>query len=612
MFIGALVYQQVLQSKLAVIQVNQDEKLLWVNTEFAKEFSSIKKLTQLLASNDNLKKVDVFKHTVNDEKIRKKINGYFLDFGLVSPSISQIRWLDVSGEERFRINFSKGKGEIVNQDRLQNKVLRDYFKQGISIDAPDSYISKIDLNMEYGVIVTPYEPTLRVTYRTNANDYLVDGLLIINFNLTNLFEKIRVYSSKNAQINIVNQESYWLFSHDPLNEWGFMLGNPEIALSNLKPELWRKILKQKDRNIFRYFDHNIYTLGKLPVFFSKDHKDVLNKDIHIYINSADETLSDIKYSALKYALVCFIIVLSIGAFITYREQRYQQVLKKLFDELKSEKIALDAANQKLSTTIRQQQLLQGSLIEAQKLSSLGLLVAGVAHEMNTPIGGAIISVSNAEATIRRLITAMKSGLTKSELEKSTESIENNLALARVNLDKSVVLVKSFKKMAIDRNTDDIVICRISKVIDNLLVAFHSRLKNSKIKVNPQILSDIDINSRPGVISQVIENLVMNALNHGFKEGDAGEIEIKVENAGSNLVKLTVSDSGVGIEESLQSSIFEPFYTSARGKGNTGLGLYMLFQWVTQVLKGEVKVESEPSSDEHFKTKFMIMLPTNIN
>ena len=610
--IGGLVYQQVLQSKLAVIQANHDDKLLLVNTEFAKELSSIKKLTQLLANNVNLKKNNTPNYSVNEEETRKKINHHFLDFGLISPSISQIRWLDVSGEERFRVNFSQGKGEIVSQDMLQNKVLRDYFKQGVLIDAPDSFLSKIDLNMEYGEIVTPYEPTVRVTYRTNSNDYLVDGLLTINFNLTNLFEKLRAYSSENAQINIVNQGSYWLFSHEPSNEWGFMLGKPQLAVSNLYPELWAEILKQKHKNIFRYLDHKIYTFAKLPTFLSKNQKDVLNKDVYIYISSADGTLTEIKYTALKYALVFFIAVLSVGAFMTYREQRYQQVLKRLFDELKSEKIALDDANQKLSTTIRQQQLLQESLIEAQKLSSLGLLVAGVAHEMNTPIGGAIISVSNAEATIRRLIAAIKSGLTKSQLEESTQSIESNLALAIVNLDKSVVLVKSFKKMAIDRNTDDIVTCCISKIIDNLLIAFHSRIKNSKIKVSTVILSEIDIKSRPGIISQVIENLVMNALNHGFQEGDAGEIEIKVENTDSNLLKLTVSDSGVGINEALQASIFEPFYTSARGKGNTGLGLYMVFQWVTQVLKGKIAVESDPNSEERFKTKFVIILPMSIN
>ena len=239
---------------------------------------------------------------------------------------------------------------------------------------------------------------------------------------------------------------------------------------------------------------------------------------------------------------------------------------------------------------------------------MGLLVAGVAHEMNTPIGGAIMSVSNAEIAVRRIVAAMESGLTKSQLEKNTASIESNLGLARVNLDKAGVLVKSFKRMAIDRKNEDIVQCDISKIIEDLLITLHSRIKNSKVKIKTQFLTNATINSRPGIISQVVENLIVNALNHGFKQDEVGEIELKLEKTEENLIKLSVSDTGIGIKKTLQKSIFEPFFTSARGKGNTGLGLYMVFQWVTKVLKGEIKVESDPKSEQGFKTKFMIILP----
>ena len=104
---------------------------------------------------------------------------------------------------------------------------RYYFRQGISIEAPDSFLSRIDLNMEYGSIVEPYEPTIRVTYRTSSSEFIVDGLIIINFNLSDFFQKIRNYSSENAQINIVNKDGYWIFNNDKSKEWGFMLGLPE-------------------------------------------------------------------------------------------------------------------------------------------------------------------------------------------------------------------------------------------------------------------------------------------------------------------------------------------------------------------------------------------------
>ena len=237
-----------------------------------------------------------------------------------------------------------------------------------------------------------------------------------------------------------------------------------------------------------------------------------------------------------------------------------------------------------------------------------MLVAGVAHEMNIPIGGAVISVSNADMALAKLNAAIREGLTKSTLEETTTSIGENLALAKINLNKTAVLVKSFKKMAIDRHNDEFIACDIEKIIQELLLSLNSRLKNSPIKVKTIFLLKKQVISLPGIISQVVENLVINALNHAFDEKQEGVIEIKVEQATNNSVRLSVSDNGKGVNNETKADIFEPFYTTARGKGNTGLGLYMVHQWVTQVLKGDIKLHSEPQSDAYFKTQFIITLP----
>ncbi|MBH0017898.1 sensor histidine kinase [Pseudoalteromonas sp. NGC95] len=601
--IGFLVYQQTLQSRLTVIQGYQDDKLAFVNTEFAKELSSIKKLTQFLTNNKNLKRGSTPRYMLRTPQSLKAINEYFLNFGLMTPNISQIRWVDMMGNERFRVNFKDGHGHVIEPKALQNKMSRYYFRQGVAIQSPDSFLSRIDLNMEYGTVTSPIEPTIRVTHRTSASDYIVDGLIIINFNLTDFFKKIRDLSSKDTQIYIINTDSYWLFSHEPAKEWGFMLNKPNLNVKSSNRKLWDIIISQDDRTV-RYSDSNMYTSGKLPVLYSKKHNEALNDTIYIYIKSRDRTISEIKFSAFLYGFLFTSIFLLIGSFILYREYRYTNVLHQLFDDLQTEKAELKHVNNTLSSTIKQQQLLQKNLIEAQKLSSLGLLVAGVAHEMNTPIGGAIISVSNAETVIKRLCKAIETGLTKSQLEKSAHSIENNLGLARANLDKAAVLVKSFKKMAIDRNNEDFIDFNIKDVIDELLITLNSRLKNSKIKINTQFIENINIKSRPGIMSQVIENLLMNAVNHGFKKNQVGEIEIRAEKT-NDEIKITVSDTGLGIDKDKQVSIFEPFYTSARGNGNIGLGLYMVSQWVTQILNAKIELDSDPKSTEKFKTKFTI-------
>lgn len=607
--IGWLVYEQVYQSKLAIIKERQDDKLVLISTDLSKELSSIKKLTQLLANGQILKN-NKNSNAASNRPSDSAIHDYFLNFASVSNNISQIRWLDSSGNERYRINFSNKKSEIVAASQLQNKQNRYYFKQGMLMPAPDTFISEIDLNIERGKIVTPYEPTIRVTYKTRAEDYLIDGLLVVNFNLDYLFNNIRQYDAKNTQISILNHDGYWLYNNDSALQWGFMFNQADNTLENKSSVLWQHIINHNAQGSARIFYDSLYTFRRFSIVSLREATQRTadsGKEIIILISSPDELLYDVRVIAFQYAALCSAILCMFGFGFNYREYIFQKQLITLSKKLQDEKIELDSVNKELDSTIRQQQKLQTSLIEAQKLSSLGLLVAGVAHEMNTPIGGAIISVSNADVAINKLKDAIKTGLTKSQLDNSAQSIEQNLDLAKINLDKAATLVKSFKKMAIDRNSDEVITCNLKKITEDLLITLNSRLKNSSVKVKTVFNTEQEIKSRPGVISQVIENLIMNALTHGFTKNETGVIEVKIEQGEDKAIQVIVSDSGVGIKEESQKQIFEPFYTSARGKGNTGLGLYMVQQWVTQILQGEIKLQSNPQSTERFKTRFIITI-----
>lgn len=607
--IGWLVYEQVYQSKLAIIKERQDDKLVLISTDLSKELSSIKKLTQLLANGQILKN-NKNSNAASNRPSDSAIHDYFLNFASVSNNISQIRWLDSSGNERYRINFSNKKSEIVAASQLQNKQNRYYFKQGMLMSAPDTFISEIDLNIERGKIVTPYEPTIRVTYKTRAEDYLIDGLLVVNFNLDYLFNNIRQYDAKNTQVSILNHDGYWLYNKDPALQWGFMFNQADNTLENKSSVLWQHIIDHNAQSTARIFYDSLYTFRRLSIVSLHEATQRTadsGKEIIILISSPNELLNDVRVIAFQYAALCSAILCMFGFGFNYREYIFQKQLITLSKKLQDEKIELDSVNKELDSTIRQQQKLQTSLIEAQKLSSLGLLVAGVAHEMNTPIGGAIISVSNADVAINKLKDAIKTGLTKSQLDNSAQSIEQNLDLAKINLDKAAILVKSFKKMAIDRNSDEVITCNLKKITEDLLITLNSRLKNSSVKVKTVFNTEQEIKSRPGVISQVIENLIMNALTHGFTKNETGVIEVKIEQCEDKTIQVIVSDSGVGIKEESQKQIFEPFYTSARGKGNTGLGLYMVQQWVTQILQGEIKLQSNPQSTERFKTRFIITI-----
>ncbi len=130
----------------------------------------------------------------------------------------------------------------------------------------------------------------------------------------------------------------------------------------------------------------------------------------------------------------------------------------------------------------------------------------------------------------------------------------------------------------------------------------------------QLLEDIEANlalvSRPGIISQVLENLVVNSLNHGFEPGQPGRIELKARRFDANQICITVSDNGSGIPTEMQKNLFEPFVTSGRGKGNIGLGLYMVNQWVSKLLAGKLSFVSEINTSNEFTTQFTVLLPIN--
>ena len=602
--ISWLVFYQSYQHDLTQIKLSQEQSIIRVNSKFNKELGNIRKLVKLLVANQALKNTAFLGDDLQVEQ-------YFIDFGQAAGNISQIRWLDTEGQEQYRVNFTKGNYEVVARNDLQNKLSRYYFQQGILVNPPGIYTSAVDLNIEHQKIVTPYQPTIRATYRTLAEDYLVNGLVVVNFNLSELFSQLRTGAEPLTQLHILNSTGYWLLNPQGDKEWGFMLNHHEQTLATESPELWAKITNSAAEKIVSFSEDVLISFFKLATFSSNLS---LAQDNHIIIlaSSAVHIFDSAFNQALMYGFICsFILLLFSGAYL-YRDYRFQLKLLNASILLQDEQLELTAANEQLKKYVTQQQQLQDDLVEAQKLSSLGMMVAGIAHEMNTPVGGAIIATSNTQAISKKLQEQIDSGVTKTFLMQSLTSMDDNLQLTRINLDKAVHHIKSFKRMAIDRASDQLVSCDINKIVDDLFFSLSPRFKATRIDVQKHLDVTLLLMSRPGIISQIIENLILNAIEHAFAEGESGVIQVRAVNLGKDIVCITVADNGKGIDSSLIDNLFDPFVTTGRKDGHTGLGLYMVHQWVTKILQGRMHLVQNKHLPDEMTTQFEILLPIDIS
>lgn len=234
---------------------------------------------------------------------------------------------------------------------------------------------------------------------------------------------------------------------------------------------------------------------------------------------------------------------------------------------------------------------QESLVQAEKLASLGALVGGVAHEINTPVGIALSCASHladATAGLRRLFEADDIGV--DDFERYMATVTDTTALILGNCERAAELIRSFKQVAVDRTTSERRSFNLAAYIRETLASLGPHLRQAGHAVTVQCPDSIVMNSYPGALSQVLSNFVMNSLIHGFEPGRVGRISIQVDPVEPASVRLTYSDDGMGIPPENRGRIFDPFFTTRRGSGGSGLGLHIVYNLVVGPLGGTVTVE----------------------
>jgi len=277
-------------------------------------------------------------------------------------------------------------------------------------------------------------------------------------------------------------------------------------------------------------------------------------------------------------------------------------LRRTAEELHAAKVQAEGALTEVQRTQKQ-------LVEAEKMAALGSLVAGVAHEINTPVGTSLTAATLLEERTRKFKEVVLSGqIKKADLTKYLELADETTGLMLTNIHRAAELIQSFKQVAVDQTSSECRPFNLGGYLDEVLTSLRPRLRKSSVEVTVTCDPEIEMFSFAGAFSQVITNLVMNALTHAFDEGQEGHITLAVSAAARDRVSLAFHDNGKGIPADNLGRIFEPFFTTKRGTGGTGLGLHIVYNIVSQQLGGTIAVASELGQG----TTFVIELPVRIN
>ena len=265
--------------------------------------------------------------------------------------------------------------------------------------------------------------------------------------------------------------------------------------------------------------------------------------------------------------------------------------------------ALKAVNARLQSTLDELQRMQKHLVQAEKLASLGSLVAGVAHELNTPIGTGVTVVSTICDKCVELRRQIDAGIRRSQLDAMLDDIAQAGTLAQSSLQRAARLVHDFKQVAVDQTSARRREFGLHETLEEMMAAVRLRHKHAPVRFEMAVPAGIALDSYPGALEQVLTNLIDNAVIHGAEGRPSCTVTITGE-ADDSGARIVVADDGAGIAAGHLARIFDPFYTTRLGTGGSGLGLSIVYNLVTGVLGGHIRVESTVGEG----TRFIVELP----
>lgn len=267
----------------------------------------------------------------------------------------------------------------------------------------------------------------------------------------------------------------------------------------------------------------------------------------------------------------------------------------------------DAAQKKLKETLKTLQQTQDELIVSEKMSALGQLVAGVAHEINTPIGISLTAITHLSEKLTEISDDYQNqSMTKNGLENFLENSKEVTEIILSNINRASELIRSFKNIAVDQTSADKRVFELNEYLFELITSLRPAIKASKVEVKINCPKRLELFTFPGALAQVLTNLINNSIIHAFSPEQTGCITIDAKLDGDQI-HLTYSDDGTGMDKATMKKVFDPFFTTKRGQGGSGLGMHLVFNLVTTTLQGKISGKSSVKKG----STFIITIPTNL-
>lgn len=309
-----------------------------------------------------------------------------------------------------------------------------------------------------------------------------------------------------------------------------------------------------------------------------------------------------KLAYIVYAVLFLIILRGYIYWRTRQLRKEKTVLEKQVnertDELLQQKEELQSTLENLKTT-------QEQLIESEKMAALGGLVAGIAHEINTPVGIGVTAASSLQEEIHNMAALYKNNeISHKDFREFLESADSAALLIHKNLERTASLIQSFKLVSVDQISEQQRVFNFKSYVEDIIRSLSPKFKQQEITFSIECDERLELNSFPGAYAQIFTNLLLNSFAHGFKEKQNGTIAIHASLT-DNKLTIEYHDDGAGISRKDLPHIFEPFYTSDQQRG-TGLGLNIVYNLVRQKLHGNISCASAPGEGVLFKIDVPVM------